>query len=218
METIMKGLAVKNGEKFLFIGDSITDAGRRAADRPYGTGYMSLFMDLQRAYFPERLIDYTNMGIGGDTVSGLRVRWHDDVIAHQPDWLSVKIGINDLHQWLLNGNEEHSPEKFREDYDAILAEAKAKTKAKLILIDPFLITTDRRGSGRRADALRMLPTYIKIVHGLADKYKTRLVRTQDVFKKQLKYVDAGTLCPEPVHPFRKGHVCIAAEVMKVLCK
>jgi len=33
-------LQAQNGQKILFIGDSITDAGRRTAERPYGIGYV----------------------------------------------------------------------------------------------------------------------------------------------------------------------------------
>ncbi len=37
-------------------------------------------------------------GIGGDVVTRLRDRWSDDTLRNKPDWLSVKIGINDLHR------------------------------------------------------------------------------------------------------------------------
>jgi len=42
----MADLVVQDGQTFLTIGDSITDAGRRAAAAPYGTGYVSIFIDL----------------------------------------------------------------------------------------------------------------------------------------------------------------------------
>ena len=34
--------------------------------------------------------------------------------------------------------------------------------------------------------------------------------------EHLEFREADTFCPEPVHPFRSGHVCIAIEVMKAL--
>jgi len=34
---------IKSGEKVLFIGDSITDCGRRNEARPLGVGYVKLF-------------------------------------------------------------------------------------------------------------------------------------------------------------------------------
>lgn len=36
------------------------------------------------------------MGIGGNTILDLAVRWERDVLDRRPDWLSVIIGINDV--------------------------------------------------------------------------------------------------------------------------
>ena len=80
----MGKLCVKDGQKFLFIGDSITDCGRRAAERPYGNGYVSLFIELQRWMFPRVQVEYVNKGIGGNTVLDLRARWADDVLRVEP--------------------------------------------------------------------------------------------------------------------------------------
>ena len=211
----MDQLCVGNGQKFLFIGDSITDTGRRTENAPYGNGYVSLFMELQRAMFPDLKIDYVNKGIGGNTARDLRGRWDEDVIQEQPDWLSVKIGINDVHRFLA-GETIHAPDAFREDYEAILAMTKEQTDAALLLVDPFYIITAQDADEQQAKVLELLPEYIAIVHEMAEKYDTRLVRTHDMFTNQLKFVSADIFCPEPVHPFRSGHVCIAIEVMKAL--
>ena len=53
----------------LFIGDSITDCGRRVEHAPLGDGYVHLFSELATARLPERRVRYVNMGIGGNTVS-----------------------------------------------------------------------------------------------------------------------------------------------------
>ena len=92
---------IKNGQKVLFIGDSITDCGRRDSQRPLGNGYVKLFADLMIIQEPAKQITIVNKGISGDNVVGLRNRWTDDVLRNQPDWLSIKIGINDLHGYLF---------------------------------------------------------------------------------------------------------------------
>jgi len=212
---MMGELCVSSGQKFVFIGDSITDTGRMGDNAPYGDGYVSLFMEMQRAMFPEVKIDYVNKGIGGNKVLDLRRRWDRDVIEEQPDWLSVKIGINDVHRF-IEGEPEHAPDLFRENYDAILAEAKEKTDAALLIIDPFYIMTRQDANEQQTKMLDLLPEYIAIGHEMAEKYGARLVRTNEMFANQLKYVSADYFCPEPVHPFRSGHVCIALEVMKAL--
>jgi len=214
---MLGNLLLRNGEKVLFIGDSITDCGRRETERPLGSGYVSLFVELQRAIFPRRRITYVNKGISGQTVLELRQRWHDDVIRERPDWLSVAIGINDCHRW-LNGLEAHSPERFRDDYDAILTAAREKTRARLLLIDPFYISTDRTGLGIRSEVLKVLPRYITAVHEMARKYRARLVRTHEMFQRRLKYTAPEVFCPEPVHPNRCGHLCIAWAVMRALTR
>ena len=211
----MSRLCVRDGQKFLFIGDSITDCGRRANERPYGNGYVSLFIELQRAMFPRLRVRYVNKGIGGNTVLDLRNRWEDDVVREQPDWLSVKIGINDSHRYVA-GAGEHGPAEFAKNYDAILDAAQKRTTAKLLLIDPFYISADRTGMGARSQILKLLPEYIEIIHGLARKYGARLVRTHEVFQDHLKHVEPDFFCPEPVHPYRSGHLVIAWEVIKAL--
>ena len=87
---------IESGERMLFIGDSITDCGRRERAIPLGDGYVSMFAELAAARYPERHIEWTNMGVGGNRTTHLKERWQSDVIEHRPDRLSIKIGINDL--------------------------------------------------------------------------------------------------------------------------
>ena len=77
----MNDLVFQSGQTVLFIGDSITDCGRRQDQEQLGNGYV-------------RKVSYVNKGIGGDTVEGLESRWTTDVLDIKPDWLSIKIGIN----------------------------------------------------------------------------------------------------------------------------
>ena len=84
-------------QKIVLIGDSITDCGRRNEPfAPYGAGYVKFVRALLLARYPELGLEVVNRGIGGNTVRDLARRWDEDVIAEQPDWLSVKIGINDV--------------------------------------------------------------------------------------------------------------------------
>src|SRR3990172_9799301 len=122
----MSGLVFKNGGRVVFIGDSITDCGRRDAFPPYGNGYVKMAIDLIIAKYPEKKITFYNKGIGGNTVEDLWNRWHDDVLALKPDWVSVKIGINDLHRFLRDPANGISPDRFRKLYNDILSQTKDK--------------------------------------------------------------------------------------------
>ena len=91
------GLLLQDGESVLFIGDSITDAGRRADTyRGLGSGYVAQVADLLAARYPDRAIAINNQGISGNRVVDLRSRWAEDVAAHDPDWVSISIGINEV--------------------------------------------------------------------------------------------------------------------------
>ena len=87
---------LQDNETLLFIGDSITECARKERDVPLGVGYVRMVSDLLTIREPAKRIRVINRGIGGHTVEDLRSRWCDHVLAHRPDWLVVKIGINDI--------------------------------------------------------------------------------------------------------------------------
>ena len=212
----MGKLCIQDGQKILFIGDSITDCGRRDPATPLGNGYVNYFTQLVMARYPERKIDYINTGIGGNRITDLKARWDVDAMDHKPDWLSIKIGINDLHSYLGDPNNGVSPELFAELYDYLLSETKKKLDCKIVLIDPFYISTDTSSESFQSKVLDILPKYIDTVHKMSETYSTKLVKLHDMFQNQLKYRDASTFCPEPVHPNFVGHLIMAVKVLKVL--
>ena len=212
----MGDLCIKNGQTVLFIGDSITDCGRKNESTPLGTGYVQIFSELVMAYYPERDIKYINTGISGNKVTDLKSRWEEDAIAHKPDWLSIKIGINDLHTYLRGDQNGVSPEKYAEVYEYLMEETTKKLKCPIILIEPFYMSRDTSGQTFQSQVLDILPKYLETVHKMSKKYGTKLVRTHDMFQNQLLYREPSTFCQEPVHPNRIGHLLIAVEVLKTL--
>ncbi|MEI6422643.1 MAG: GDSL-type esterase/lipase family protein, partial [Lentisphaerota bacterium] len=170
---------------------------------------------------PQKNINIINRGIGGETVIELRNRWTNDVISHQPDWLSVKIGINDLHRH-IGGNDNGllAPDGFFKIYDQLLSSTvKELPECRIILIDPFYVSkADEMGDSFRMKVIKILPEYINAVSALSRKYKTLHVQTHELFQKLLKYQHPDSYCNEPVHPFSAGHLMIAEEIYKALCK
>ena len=210
-------LKIKNGQTILFIGDSITDMDRRDIERPLGNGYVKLFSDFVTIREADKKLNIINKGIGGDIITGLRNRWSDDVLRHKPDWLSVKIGINDLSQYLCQDAEAITPKIYEQAYEDILSRTKKSLpKCQILLIDPFYISIEKSKNSFRKEVLDLIGEYIGIVHKMSRKYKTRLVKTHDIFQKLLKYNNADTFCPEPVHPYLIGHIVIAEAVYKTL--
>ena len=213
----MGKLCIEDGQTILFIGDSITDCGRRDDAAPLGNGYVRLFSELVMAHYPERNIRYINTGIGGNKITNLKARWEEDALAHKPDWLSIKIGINDLHSYLRGAPDGVDSELYAETYAYLLQETTKQLDCSIILIEPFYMSNDTSGQTFQSQVLEILPRYLETVHKMSKKYRTKLVRTHDMFQHQLQYRDPNTFCQEPVHPNLTGHLLIAAEVFKVLC-
>jgi len=213
-------LQIRDGETILFIGDSITDCGRRDSERPLGNGYVKLFADMLTVREPDKAVTIINKGIGGDTVSGLRSRWTDDALRHKPDWLSILIGINDLHSFLGRVPDAVSPERFREDYENILSRTKdALPDCRILLIDPFYMSRETSASSPRKQPLDLIPEYLKTVHTMSRKYKTRLVKTHQMFQKLLELHELDTFSGgETVHPNLTGHLAIAEAVYSALSR
>ncbi|MBM3935051.1 MAG: SGNH/GDSL hydrolase family protein [SAR202 cluster bacterium] len=207
---------IKDGETVLFIGDSITDCGRRAADAPLGNGYVRLFTELAAARHPAVRPNYINKGISGNRITHLRDRWKDDVVYHRPDRLSIKIGINDLHSVLRNADDNVPVQRFAQLYDEVLAWTQREIGCPMVLITPFYISTDRESGSFRSMVLKELPRYIEVVEKLSRKYDARLLDLHEIFQMHLKYRDADAFCPEPVHPNHTGHLIIAQALLDLL--
>ena len=212
----MSDFWIQDGERMLFIGDSITDCGRRDRAVPLGDGYVSIFTELATARYPERNIDWVNMGIGGNRTTHLKERWQTDVIDQRPDRLSIKIGINDLNSFQRRDPDGVAPDQYRRNYDELLTSTRrAFGEIPILLVTPFYMSTsiDEEVEGA---VLGMIPEYIGIVEEMSAKYGTMLLNLHNVFQEQLKYRPPDTFCPEPVHPNHIGHVVIANALMDFL--
>jgi lysophospholipase L1-like esterase len=193
------------GQKLLFIGDSITDCGRRDIAAPYGNGYVSLVRALLLARYPELGPDLVNRGIGGDTVRHLAARWERDVVSERPDWLSVKVGINDVWRRFGDSPGEAVPlDEYRDTLEGLLRRAREATGAKLILMEPYVIEPNR-SEPMRAEMDR----YCAVVGVLAAEHDAVLVRTQTAFDAALAHTPAGAWADDRVHPNLPGHAVIA---------
>jgi lysophospholipase L1-like esterase len=206
----MSEFLIKSGETVVFAGDSITDCGRRDNSAPYGSGYVKQTIELIGARYPDRKIAFHNAGISGNTVVDLRNRWTDDVLRHKPNWVTIKIGINDIHRFLFNPNEaEKIPlALYEEAYRTILTRT-AETGAKIVLLDPFYLSAETDPSSTRTTVLEALAKYIAVVDKLGEEFGTLRVKTHDLYQEQIKYRPADVFAPEPVHPNAGGHLVMA---------
>ena len=207
----MNNLLFQSGDKVLFIGDSITDCGRRDAHAPLGHGYVRKITELITAKYPERRITYVNKGIGGDIVEGLESRWDTDVIAEKPDWLSVKIGINNASRQHGAGvsTEEYLP-VWEACYHRILTRVKNELDAPIFLFEIFYIEEDVETPRPLA-----VEAYNESIHRLAEEFDARLIPTNAAFDLAVA-ARPGALwtTQDGVHPNAEGHTLMALEFLK----
>lgn len=200
------------GEKILFVGDSITDCGRRGESAPYGSGYVSLVRSLLLARYPELHLDFENRGISGNTVRNLADRWDTDVLSERPDWLSVMIGINDV--WRFFGENPHEAVPLRE-YEAklrkLLDQTRERVGARLILMEPYMIEPDL-AHPMRAEMDR----YGAAVRVLAEERGAVLVRTQAAFDEVLAHTTPQDWAADQIHPNLPGHAVIALAFLRAI--
>lgn len=206
-----EGITMSEARKIVFIGDSITEWGRFDDDENLGDNYVRLIHDYLKVTYPEKQLNMINKGIGGNRVTDLAARWEEDVIAQNPDIVSISIGVNDVWRQ-VDGSEidQIYPEQFEQIYDEILSQLKAKTKAQIILMEPTVIDEDVDSRGNN-----LLIPYVEAIHRLVKKYDTLLVPTHDVFLDYLRKGDYP-LTTDGVHMNPAGNMLMAITWLKTV--
>ena len=198
----------QDGQTIVFIGDSITDCGRREDRAPYGDGYVSLVRALVSARHPQPRLNWVNRGISGDTVRDLAARWESDAVAPGPDWLSVMIGINDVWRAFGDRPDEAVP---IDEYESTLRALLAEAGCPLIIATPYLIEPDRADPQRaRSDR------YADVARRVAADLGALLVDTQALFDRLLEHRGATAWAPDRVHPGLEGHTALALAFLEVI--
>jgi len=193
------------------IGDSITDCGRvqpagEGLFDPYGSGYVNMVKAFLDAQHPELAIRVVNKGNSGNTVRDLKARWAEDVLAQEPDWLSIMIGINDVWRQF---DSPKMPEIHvgLEEYEITLEEliiSSLPGLKGLILVTPYFIEPNRE------DAMRVrMDAYGDVVRALAEKHNAVLVDPQAGFDRMLEHQHPMAIAWDRVHPNTSGHALIA---------
>jgi len=207
-------IELKPNQTIVFIGDSITDAGRdEPAYRPFGYGYVHFVANMLLARYPQLNLNIINTGNHGNTIRDLDGRWEKDCIEHEPDVLSVLIGVNDL--WRQHAEPERLPEAvYPEEYELtyrrLLLQAKQQCNFQLALMEPFMFCDDRENQ-----MLKGLRAYIEIVHKLTEEFDAILVPLQSRIEDQIEQVPSEKWSTDSVHPYVWAHAWIAQRWLEV---
>ena len=207
-----------DNDVLLMIGDSITDCGRTRLECPgiepsLGNGYVSMVAATLTRRHPAKAIRIINRGNGGDTSRGLVGRWQRDVLDLDPNWLSIKIGINDVWRQFDSPDNPAAGvpiDEYEANLDGLLATTRPLVKG-IILITPYFIEPNR------AEPMRaMMDEYGGVMKALAEKHGTLLVDTQTPFDAALAEHHPLHFCADRVHPNPMGHYLLAGAFLEAV--
>lgn len=192
--------------RFLFQGDSITDAGRDDYENPrsMGAGYVHMLEDelIRNGH------EVYNCGISGNRVTDLLARWKKDCLNLKPDVLTILVGVNDVWHEVLWANGVRT-ELFEEIYRILLREtAAALPDTKVILMGAYVL----RGESTK-EKWELFDGEVKarrqITKKLAKEFGLKYVDLQEVFDKAQEEREAAYWSQDGVHPTQAGHGLIA---------
>lgn len=203
--------------KILFLGDSITDMGRvkefDGTALGYGCGYPQHVAGMLINENPT-LYEVVNRGVGGNKIVDLYARMKVDVWNHEPDVLSILIGINDIWQEidLKDGVDIIRYEKV---YRAIIEETKERLpNIKIMLCEPFVLEGSATTGEKRFERFLEIHEYAKVVKRLAEEYGCVFVPLQEKFDEKESQGCAKKFLYDGVHADAAGAKLIADEWMK----
>jgi lysophospholipase L1-like esterase len=207
----------KSKQTVLFTGDSITDCDRV---RPLGfmhgwlgNGYVGMVDALLHARYPEAPVRVLNTGIGGNRVINLAERWDDDVLAHEPDWVSVMIGINDVWRQFdkdLDLKHQVLIDEFENTLNNLVIRTLPVVEG-MVLMTPYFLETNRQDPMRA-----MMDEYCAAVRNVAEANGTVFVDIQAAFDTYLAHRPTQSLCGDRVHPNTVGHMIITRAFLKAV--
>jgi lysophospholipase L1-like esterase len=195
-------MAVKDGQKIAFLGDSITQYGW---ERP--GGYVKLVV----AGLAADGVKVTPIpaGISGNTSREMLHRLDRDVLKAKPDWMTLSCGVNDV--W--HGKTGVELDQYKKNIADIVDRATA-AGIKVIILTSTPIGEDSNDNNKK------LADYNEYLRQLAKEKKLPLVDLAATFDQTLKAKPAvpGTtlLTVDGVHMNPAGNVLMAKGVLKAL--
>jgi acyl-CoA thioesterase-1 len=127
-----------------------------------------------------------------------------DLLALEPTVVSILIGINDTWRRYDN-NDATDAATFERDYRALLEKITGQLKARVVLLEPFLLHVPADRFAWRED----LNPKIDVTRKLAIEFGTELLPLDGIFSQAATQAPAEFWAPDGVHPSAAGHALIA---------
>ena len=194
--------------RFLFQGDSITDAKRANYEsaKELGSGYVRMLASDLTCWHPEH--EVLNAGVSGNRVTDLLPRWKRDCLELYPDVLTILIGINDVWHEFSHQNGVEAP-LFEEVYGILLRETKAALPDIRIILMGAYVMDGSATEGKREVFVRETALRRESAQRLAAKYGADYVDLQSVFEEAQRACPGVRWTEDGIHPTPAGHRLIA---------
>ena len=207
-------IEIKNGQRILFIGDSITDVkfNRKMQGKIGGREVYCLQVAKELKKKHKRL-KFFFKGIASNRTYHLYDRLTEDCINLKPDVIVMLIGVNDA--WENYVPEQYPPllrpiePHLKEVYRRIKTEL---PNAKLVTLLPFLTSTVEE----KQPFHTVLDRYVEIIRTEATGKADEIIDLQPLFDEAEQLVTPALIARDSVHPTSMGHSVIASAVLSVL--
>jgi lysophospholipase L1-like esterase len=211
----VRGLDLKDGDRFIFIGDSITH-------QCLYTQYVENFYYTRS---PEKRLHFRNAGVSGDRALDVLNRFDEDIAVFKPTHATVLLGMNDASytdfdlttfQTYAKGMTE-----LLDKLDAI--------KCKVVIMSPSMFdhqAFEQMTAKDPAKGKNKTPTNYNGVLAYYGKWLQEVARTRgyqfvDLFGplntltfEQRKLDKDFTLIPDAIHPQADGHLIMAYSLLQ----
>lgn len=204
-------MLLQPNQKIVFVGDSITEAGRRDIAAPYGNGYVSMVRNMLIARYPHLNLSFVNRGVSGNTVREIAARYERDVISERPHWLSLMVGINDVYRQFHG---DPATAVFHVEYQATLRLLVHRVQeafgTQVILLSPYMIEPDREQPMRR-----QMEVYAALMAQVAAEFKRYMWTCRRRLLSAARE-RAAAVVGRSVSSARVGHALIAREWLRAV--
>jgi lysophospholipase L1-like esterase len=167
-------LELKQGDRIVFLGDSITAGGVREK------GYVTLVSQAIAGQHADLGVEVIGAGISGNKVPDCQERLQRDVLDKKPTVVVIYIGINDVWHWSRNAG---TPKEDFEKGLLDLIQRSREAGARVILCTPSVIGEKTDGSNPSDE---MLDEYSAISRKVAEQTGVKLLDLREKFLAYLK--------------------------------
>lgn len=196
--------------KFVFFGDSITDAGRNRENdfctNSYGFGFVRDITSILLYDNPKENVIY-NRGVSGERILDLYARVKKDVWNLKPDVLTILEGVNDI--WAeVDSQNGVELEMFKKFYEMLISETiKRLPNIKIIVMEPYALKGG--ATEEKWDEFSQVTEYAKVVKSIAQKYNLIFIPLQKDIEKAVEENGVKFYFGDGVHPNLAGARIIA---------